>query len=40
MAYNMDGSDFYKLANKFKQRFEGDFAKVSAVSSERGVREQ
>jgi hypothetical protein len=31
MAYNMDGSDFYKLANKFKQRFENDFSKVSDV---------
>mmetsp|Transcript_14221 Transcript_14221/g.18494 ORF Transcript_14221/g.18494 Transcript_14221/m.18494 type:complete len:216 (-) Transcript_14221:143-790(-) len=26
--YNMDGSDFYKLALKFKQRFETEFAKV------------
>jgi len=28
MAYNMDGSDFYKLANKFKQRFDEQYAKV------------
>lgn len=31
MAYNMDGSDFYKLAAKFQQRFEEQFAKVRFV---------
>lgn len=31
MAYNMDGSDFYKLAAKFQQRFDEQFAKVSLI---------
>eukprot|EP00614_Pseudopedinella_elastica_P006584 CAMPEP_0172586642 /NCGR_PEP_ID=MMETSP1068-20121228/5969_1 /TAXON_ID=35684 /ORGANISM="Pseudopedinella elastica, Strain CCMP716" /LENGTH=189 /DNA_ID=CAMNT_0013381501 /DNA_START=108 /DNA_END=674 /DNA_ORIENTATION=+ len=30
MAYNMDGSDFYKLASKFKARFEDMYAKVAS----------
>lgn len=34
MEYNMDGSDFYKLASKFKQRFEEQFAKIKVVAEE------
>ena len=28
MTYNMDGSDFYKLANKFKKTFQEHYSKV------------
>ena len=28
MTYNMDGSDFYKLANKFKKQFQDQYNKI------------
>lgn len=28
MTYNMDGSEFYRLANKFKKQFQDHFTKV------------
>lgn len=28
MEYNMEGSDFFKLANKFKEKFEKELSKV------------
>mmetsp|Transcript_19988 Transcript_19988/g.41027 ORF Transcript_19988/g.41027 Transcript_19988/m.41027 type:complete len:221 (-) Transcript_19988:176-838(-) len=32
MDYNMEGSDFFKLANKFKDRFEKELTKVKATT--------